>query len=53
MIIGDKVFVIPRKEFGKIEAIKRDAYSHTAVAYFVSFEGGLGFWFRRNEITEG
>lgn len=45
--IGDRVFVIKRKEFGRIDRIIDDS------SYFVSFANGIGFWFYRGELTEG
>ena len=47
MNIGDKVYCIPRKQFGVIDAVSENG------RYFVSFFQGIGFWFNRKELTEG
>ncbi len=44
MKVGDEVYCIPRKEWGTIDAVKKDQF-------FVSFPNGIGFWFKIFELT--
>ncbi len=53
MKTGDRCYVIPRHEFGIIDEIKCDPSGIHVHVYFVSFADGVGFWFWRNELTEG
>ena len=49
MKVGYRVYVIPRKEFGFIAILdsKKNEY------FILLEEEGIGFWFRRDELTEG
>lgn len=55
MKVNDRVFIIQRGEFGIINAIKDRNHINKLPAklYFVSIINGPGFWFQRNELTEG
>ena len=54
MKVGDRVYVMNSKIFGTISKIDSDPHKKNEIIYFVSFDhNGLGFWFRRNELTEG
>ena len=52
MKVGDRVYVVRRKEFGTIDKTQIDPRGISSHVYFVSFADGVGFWFYRNELTE-
>jgi hypothetical protein len=54
MKVGDRVYVINSKLFGTISKIDTLPRKNNDTVYFVSFDhNGIGYWFRRNELTEG
>ena len=48
MNVGDNVYLIYLNRRGKIEAIDKGKYFVT----FIDANDGIGYWFRRNELTE-